>query len=185
MEKISAHISYAEGITTSTGIANDPQPHQLEIMKVTAEKVFEPLRKGLGGKPIRINSFFRSAAVNKAIGGAHKIIDGKYVPTSQHCHGMALDLDALHCTNADIFFYILDNLEFDQLIWEKGDRKNADWIHVSYSAERNRGSVLVFDGRRYTRYEDGMLDRPAKKVAPTEKAPVAKKKAGRPKKTDK
>ena len=44
-------------------------------MKLLAEKVFEPLREWVGG-PIKVNSFFRSEALNEAIGGS---------ATSQHC----------------------------------------------------------------------------------------------------
>jgi len=35
-------------------------------------------------------------------------------------------------TNAEMFNYIKDNLEYDQLIWEFGTDENPDWIHVSY-----------------------------------------------------
>jgi len=172
IDKISAHISYEEGVTTSTGIENIPNGAQLEIMKTTAKNIFEPLRKGLGGKPIRVNSMFRSLGVNKAIGGAHKYKGGKYIPTSQHCKGEALDLDGIKSTNAEVFFYILDNLDFDQLIWEKGNKNNADWIHVSYkSKSKNRNAILVFTGKGYYRYVDGCVNRPKPK-----KKPAAKKK---------
>jgi hypothetical protein len=46
-------------------------------------------------------------------------------------------------TNADIFNYIKDNLEFDQLIWEFGDDKNPAWVHVSLSKRNNRNQILV------------------------------------------
>ena len=173
MEKISDHISLAEATRTSTGKDNTPQPHQLELMKALAVKIFEPLRKAMGGKPIRINSFFRSKEVNIAIGGAHRIVDGKYVATSQHCKGMAMDLDGISCTNAEMFFYILDNLDFDQLIWEKGDKDNPDWIHVSYKGKKNRKNVLIYNGRSYRNYSDGDLNRPKKKAAPKKETPKA------------
>lgn len=158
--KISPHISYKEATTTSTGIDNTPDSHHIVNMVALAMNVFEPLRKGLGGHPIRVNSMFRSKEVNKAIGGAFKIKDGKYVATSQHCKGEAMDIDGLKSTNAEIFFYILDYLDFDQLIWEKGDKDNADWIHVSYKQGGNRKSVLTFDGKKYYRYTSGCVNRP-------------------------
>ena len=78
---ISKHISYKEGVysTTATrrGIDNEPDDEQLANMELIAEKVFEPLREYVGG-PIKINSFFRSVKLNKAIGGSSK---------SQHCKG--------------------------------------------------------------------------------------------------
>ena len=87
MEKISDHITYAEAIHSSTAkrrnIDNTPNPVQVETMGLTARKIFEPLRKWAGG-PIKVTSFFRSAALNEAIGGSK---------TSQHCKGQAMDLD--------------------------------------------------------------------------------------------
>ena len=59
---ISKHITYAEAIHSNTakrkGIDNTPNPTQVETMKLTAEKIFEPLREFVGG-PIKVNSFFR------------------------------------------------------------------------------------------------------------------------------
>ena len=104
-------------------------------MQLLANRVFEPLRKWVEG-PIRINSFYRSPELNKAIGGSAR---------SQHCKGQAIDIDDTygHKTNADMFEYIKDNLSFDQLIWEFGDDTNPSWVHVSYvSEDKNRNRVL-------------------------------------------
>ena len=87
MERISKHISYLEATKSNTalrlGLENTPTPYQLSNMGVIADNIFEPLRKWVGG-PIKINSFFRSEDLNKAIGGSSK---------SQHCDGRALDID--------------------------------------------------------------------------------------------
>ena len=76
---ISDHISYKEATLSYTakrkGINNIPNEYEKTNMQVIAENVFEPLRKWVGG-PIKINSFFRSIELNKAIGGSSK---------SQHC----------------------------------------------------------------------------------------------------
>ena len=104
-------------------------------MVAVAENVFEPLRKWVGG-PIKINSFFRSPELNKAIGGSSK---------SQHCEGRAIDIDDVygHKSNAEMFNYIKNNLDFDQLIWEFGTDDNPDWVHVSYvSVDGNRRRCL-------------------------------------------
>ncbi|MDG1476719.1 MAG: D-Ala-D-Ala carboxypeptidase family metallohydrolase [Vicingaceae bacterium] len=142
--KISKNISYKEGTHSNTAIRrrikNEPNEAQLKAMKTLAKKVFEPLRENFG-EPIRVNSFFRSIALNKAIGGSR---------TSQHCSGEAIDMDGMNgVTNKKIFDYIKKNLDFDQLIWEFGNDKNPDWVHVSYkSAKENRKQVLkaVADG---------------------------------------
>ena len=137
--KISKHISYKEGTYSQTalrrGLDNTPNEEQLKCMKEVAENLFEPLREWVGG-PIKINSFFRGEPVNTAIGGS------KY---SQHMKGQAMDIDDTfgHKTNAEMYHYIKDNLDFDQLIWEFGDDKNPNWIHVSYVTHRENRKKLT------------------------------------------
>ena len=137
--KISEHISYKEAIKSNTalrrGIDNTPDDYQIGNMMAIAKHVFEPLRKWVGG-PIKINSMFRCPELNQAIGGSSR---------SQHCEGRAIDLDDTfgHKTNAEMFQYIRENLNFDQLIWEFGDDDNPAWVHVSYiSEDENRGRVM-------------------------------------------
>jgi len=137
--KISKHISGREAIESYTakrrGVENIPSEYQLTNMVAIAENVFEPLRKWVGG-PIKINSFFRSPELNKAIGGSSK---------SQHCEGRAIDIDDVygHKSNAEMYNYIKNNLDFDQLIWEFGTDDNPDWVHVSYvSVDGNRRRCL-------------------------------------------
>ena len=136
---ISKHISYKEGTNSTTairrGIDTTPNDEQLDNMELIAEKVFEPLREWVGG-PIKINSFFRCPDLNKAIGGSLK---------SQHCQGQAIDIDDTYkvVANSDMYNYIKNNLDFDQLIWEFGDDDNPNWLHVSYvSKEDNRNRCL-------------------------------------------
>jgi len=139
MEKISNHITYAESIHSNTakrkGIDNTPSPVHVETMQLTAKKIFEPLREWVGG-PIKVTSMFRSAALNEAIGGAK---------SSQHMKGQAMDLDDVYGykTNAEMYHWIKENLNFDQLIWEFGTDTNPNWIHVSYvNDEDNRNRCL-------------------------------------------
>ena len=136
---ISKHISDKEGTYSITairrGIDNTPDEKQLQNMRLLANRVFEPLRVWVC-KPIKVNSFFRSTDLNKAIGGSSK---------SQHCHGQAIDIDDSygHVTNAEMYEYIKEHLDFDQLIWEFGDNDNPNWIHVSYvSGSENRNRCL-------------------------------------------
>ena len=136
---ISKHISYKEGVYSNTatrrGINNDPNDDQLYFMELIAEKVFEPLREWVGG-PIKINSFYRSPELNTAIGGSK---------TSQHCKGQAMDIDDTFgkATNAEMYHWIKENMDFDQMIWEFGDDDNPNWVHVSYvSEEKNRNRCL-------------------------------------------
>jgi hypothetical protein len=137
---ISKHISNKESVYSRTalrlGIDNTPTEEHKENMVKLAEEVFEPLRAYVGG-PIKINSFYRSPELNKAIGGSSK---------SQHCHGQAMDIDDTfgRMTNAEMFEFIREHLDFDQMIWEFGDDDNPDWVHVSYvSPEDNRNRCLL------------------------------------------
>ena len=137
--KISDHISYAEAIHSNTakrrGIDNTPNEVQVLSMKLLADKIFEPLREWVGG-PIKVNSFFRSTALNEAIGGA---------ASSQHCKGQAIDIDDVYGrkTNADMYHWIQMNLDYDQMIWEFGTDVQPNWIHISYvSKEENRNKCL-------------------------------------------
>ena len=136
---ISKHISDKEGVYSRTaqrlGLKNEPTEDHLINMHVIAEKVFEPLRVHVNG-PIKINSFYRGPELNKAIGGSSK---------SQHCNGQAIDIDDTfgHATNAEMYNFIKENLNFDQMIWEFGTDKNPNWVHVSYvSEDKNRNRCL-------------------------------------------
>jgi zinc D-Ala-D-Ala carboxypeptidase len=147
---ISKHISYKEGVYSTTamrrGIDNNPNNDQLSNMELIAEEVFEPLRSWVGG-PIKINSFFRSPELNKAIGGSSK---------SQHCQGQAIDLDDTfgRATNAEMYHFIKEHLNFDQMIWEFGDDDNPNWVHVSYvSEDENRNRCLkAYKDKGKTKY---------------------------------
>ena len=138
MRFISKHISWREASHSATAekkeIENTPNEVAVQNMKKLAKNVFEPLREW-ANEPIRVNSFYRSIDLNDAIKGSR---------TSQHTKGQAIDIDATGMkTNAELFNYIKDELDFDQLIWEFGDDENPDWIHVSYVGPGgNRKAVL-------------------------------------------
>ena len=138
--QLSKNLTLAEVIRSESakrkGISNMPTPEHIENFKLLATKIFQPIREHFG-IPIHISSGYRSAALNKAIGGSK---------TSQHCSGEAIDIDmdGTSITNAAIFNYIKDNLEFDQLIWEFGTKTNPDWVHVSYETTgKQRKQILV------------------------------------------
>lgn len=136
---VSKHISMKEAVESYTakrrGIKNVPSEYELVNMTAVAENIFEPLREWVGG-PIKINSFFRSVELNQAIGGSSK---------SQHCQGRAIDIDDTYGwkTNAEMYHWVKENLDFDQMIWEFGTDENPDWVHISYvSQDGNRNRCL-------------------------------------------
>lgn len=139
--QISKHLSLAEVSRSETakrrGINNTPSGEHLENFKKLAENIFEPIREHFC-VPIHISSGYRSKELNSAIGGS---------ATSQHCSGEAIDIDmdgsASGITNAQVFNFIKDNINFDQLIWEFGSDSNPDWVHVSYeSTGKQRKQIL-------------------------------------------
>jgi zinc D-Ala-D-Ala carboxypeptidase len=138
--QLSTNLSLAEVTRSETakrkGISNMPTAEHIENFKKLAANIFQPIREHFG-KPIIISSGYRSAELNKAIGGSL---------SSQHCSGEAIDIDmdGTDITNAQIFNYIKENLNFDQMIWEFGTDTNPDWVHVSFAANRSqRKQILV------------------------------------------
>jgi hypothetical protein len=136
--KLTAHFSLAEFTRSESakrhGVSNEPTPEHLKNLIVLCEKVLEPIRMKFG--PINISSGYRSKALNHYIGGSLN---------SQHCEAKAADIDMDGmggASNTEIFNYIKDSLDFDQLIWEFGDNNKPDWVHVSYNGAKNRKQVL-------------------------------------------
>jgi hypothetical protein len=137
MKNISKYITYQEAVTSQTairkGINNTPNSNALINMQLLGIRVFDIVREHFK-KPIRVSSFYRSLILNNAVGGSR---------TSQHVTGEAIDIQATKgFTNAQIFNFIKDNLEFDQLIWEYGTKENPAWVHVSYRKSGNRKQIL-------------------------------------------
>ena len=126
--QLSKNLSLAEVVRSESakrrGINNLPTAEHLENLKDLALNVFQPIRDHFK-VPIHISSGYRSRILNNAVNGAAK---------SQHCSGQAIDIDVdgTSITNKQVFDYIKDNLDFDQLIFEFGTDKNPDWVHVSY-----------------------------------------------------
>jgi hypothetical protein len=132
--RLTAHFTLAEFTRSESakrhGVSNEPSPEHLENIKILCERVLEPIRMKFG--PINLSSGYRSKVLNHYISGSLK---------SQHCEGKAADIDMDgmgSVTNKEIFEYIKNNLEFDQLINEF----NYSWVHVSYNLGKNRKQVL-------------------------------------------
>ena len=137
--QLSKNLALAEVTRSETakrkGISNMPTPEHIENFKKLAENVFQPIRDHFG-VPIHISSGYRSAALNKAVGGS---------ASSQHCQGEAIDIDmdGTSITNKQIFDFVKANVNFDQMIWEFGTDANPDWVHVSYeSTGKQRKQIL-------------------------------------------
>lgn len=117
------------------GIKNTPGVSETACLQQLVDAILDPLRIAWG-KPIVVNSGFRSPDLNKLVGGT---------AGSQHTKGQAADIECVSCDpeeNKRLFQLIINlNLPFDQLINEY----NYDWIHVSYVP---RGRHKVLEARR-------------------------------------
>lgn len=138
--KLSPHFTLAEMTASAAaariGDGNQPQlAAQLDALKLLCLKVLEPVRAHFG-RPVRVNSGYRSAKTNAAVGSSS---------TSQHRRGEAADIEIEGVSNADLAAWISDHAEFDQLILEahRAGDPNSGWVHVSYAVGRNRRQVLT------------------------------------------
>ena len=137
--RLSAHFRLGEFTKSITaerlGIINDPDYEQILSMKHLCREVLEPLRQHYGA-PIRITSGYRCEALNMAVGG---------VGNSQHMVGEAVDLSIPSEEVArDWFQWIVNNTDFDQLLFEHSRRYHNCWLHIScrWDSSHNRHMAI-------------------------------------------
>ena len=120
------YFTIEELTSTETGLSNIPAQAQKQNLIALTENVLDPIRTLLG-RPITVNSGYRSHPVNDKVKGSK---------TSQHLKGEAADLT---CENNKLLFELIrDHFTFDQLINEY----DYKWIHVSFSQLHNRNQIL-------------------------------------------
>jgi hypothetical protein len=134
---LSRHFTLAELMRSDTaareGIDNRPGAAEIESLKALCGAVLDPLRDAVG-KPIKVNSGYRGAALNKRIGGS---------ATSQHSHGKAADFQSPGTAVLDLFKQVIRmGLPFDQIIYE-AQNANTKWVHVSHNPGANRGEIRI------------------------------------------
>ena len=120
---------------TRLGLDNTPDDEALENLKTLCEKVLQPVREHFD-KSVSINSAYRSPESNAAVGGSK---------TSDHCKGMAADIEIVGVANADLAQWIMDNLEYTQLILEfyTPGIPDSGWVHVSYDPNNLKKQELT------------------------------------------
>lgn len=131
--KLTEHFTLEEFIESSTakakGIENKPNERELASIKHLAQ-VLEKVRVKYG-KPIKVNSGFRCAKLNAAVGGSK---------TSQHMKGEAADIVAVNGTNKELFDCILGMIRSGEIaVGQLIDEYNYKWVHVSipYTKKNN------------------------------------------------
>lgn len=114
------------------GIYNEPTAAVADNLVRLVENILDPLREAYG-KPIKVNSGYRSKSLNKAVRG---------VKNSQHLEGKAADIVGTPNNPAENgkLFNLAKSLDlpFDQLIDESG----LTWVHLSYDRNRQRKQVI-------------------------------------------
>ena len=123
------HFTLAELTHTDhRSLDNTPNPSELANLQRLAE-FLEVVKTTLGGKPIMINSAFRSKAVNDAVGSKD---------TSQHRLGLAAEFRVPGMA-PDAVVRALLHLPYDQII-----REYDAWTHISI-ADKPRRQALIID----------------------------------------
>ena len=136
---LSANFSLKEltksDTATRLGLDNTPDDEALENLKTLCEKVLQPVREHFG-KSVTVNSCFRSPESNAAVGGSK---------TSDHCLGRAADIEIDGIPNPELAQWIMDNLDYTQLILEfyTQGQPNSGWVHVSYDPNNLKNQELT------------------------------------------
>jgi len=136
---LSANFSLHEMCKSETairmGFDNTPDEEATENLRLLCEKVLQPVRDHYG-KGVKVNSAYRSPESNAAVGGSK---------TSDHCKGMAADIEIPGVANADLAQWIMDNLEYTQLILEfyTPGIPDSGWVHVSYDPNNLKKQELT------------------------------------------
>jgi zinc D-Ala-D-Ala carboxypeptidase len=117
------------------GMDNTPTGDALANLQVLTDKVLQPVRDHFA-KGVKVNSGYRSPDVNAAVGGSR---------TSDHCKGMAADIEIPGIPNAELAQWIADNLAFTQLILEfyTPGIPDSGWVHVSYDPSNLKKQLLT------------------------------------------
>jgi zinc D-Ala-D-Ala carboxypeptidase len=150
--RLSANFSLAElthsNTAVSRGIPNNPDPVSIRNLQLLVDRVLQPLRTRLG-RAVRVTSGYRSAPVNRAVGGA---------ASSQHIVGEAADIQVPGMNPFDVAQTIREHLPFDQLILtaQVHGQPSAGFVHVSYSRNRRRGDLLT-NFRGTSGYQRGII----------------------------
>jgi hypothetical protein len=120
---------------TRLGLDNTPDDEALENLKTLCEMVLQPVREHFG-KSVTVNSGYRSPESNAAVGGSK---------TSDHCKGQAADIEIDGLPNPELAQWIMDNLDYTQLILEfyTQGQPNSGWVHVSYDPNNLKKQELT------------------------------------------
>ena len=144
--KLTPHFTLDEMVKSQTalrlGLDNTPDTDEMKSLLALCENVLEPVRIHWA-KPVVVNSGFMALRVNRAIGSRD---------SSQHAKGEAADIEIPGIDNLVLYYWIAEELDFDQLILEfYNGEPSSGWVHVSYVGLENRNQTLRIDKGGVTR----------------------------------
>ena len=137
--QLTTNFSLAEMIKSETAVRRDmdntPGEVEIENLRVLCEQILQPIREAYG-RGVKVNSGYRSPDVNAAVGGSR---------TSDHCRGLAADIEIPGVPNGDLAQYVADYFEFTQLILEfyTPGVPDSGWVHVSYDPLNLKKQILT------------------------------------------
>lgn len=145
--QLSPHFTLYDFIKSDTASANKinnypTSPEIIKNLQSLSINLIEKIVEHYNQVP-NINSGYRGPALNALVGG---------VSTSQHCKGQAADIEIMGLSNKELFQWIGQNLDFDQVILEYATNiekdPNSGWVHVSYNEGHNRHQILLIGGEQ-------------------------------------
>jgi len=149
-ENFSLHELTKSEAALRLNLDNTPGETEVDNLRLLAQKVLQPVRDHYG-MGVKVNSGYRSSESNAAIGGSK---------TSDHCFGRAADIEIPGVPNAELAQWIMDNLDYTQLILEfyTPGIPDSGWVHVSYDPNNLKMQELTamkVDGK--TQYVNGLI----------------------------
>lgn len=148
--KLSENFTLNEFTNSETAKKNgyleqfNPPANVIDNLKFGSINIAEPIRKEFGSFSPTVA--YRCERLNKKIGGS---------TTSMHSTGEAFDetfiINGINISASVFFWLIKSNLPFTELIWEKGDSNNPNWLHIGWKKQAEK-EILVFNGKSYYNY---------------------------------
>jgi hypothetical protein len=149
-ENFSLHELTKSETALRLNLDNTPDEAVIDRLRLLAQKVLQPVRDHYG-VGVKVNSGYRSPESNAAVNGSK---------TSDHCLGRAADIEIPGVPNAELAQWIMDNLDYTQLILEfyTPGIPDSGWVHVSYdpnNLKKEELTAMKTEGK--TQYVNGLI----------------------------
>jgi len=125
---------------------NTPNEEEYAKLITLAQTIYDPICKHFNTE-IPITTAYRGEFLNGPVSRGGVGGDAN----SQHRFGEAMDLNVnrlttkVNFTNADVFYFIVNNLSFGQIIWEEGGACSPGWVHVSLIKSEKNHQITLYN----------------------------------------